>query len=337
MLEETQQSAAARAEYRAYLNLGQDDKDGTLRGAVEQAIERDVLLLDAAMRLAHLKAKDAKTPADAEDAAGLLAGLVPIAERGGIQRPQLDYEQGEALRRAYILSNSEKNLARAGKTPQLAASEDLTDREDLFYNADMHYRRMAGSALSEDHRTSLRSMIGYLGRGELYLTRVKVLQNQVNKEFTDALGLDAAAKEGAQQAGTTKNGGAAKNNAHGPATGKAGPDENKSAIANVLRSTDPGEAFRYDPSKVQAYLEMLKQYKDKLKDGRAKGFKPQPERLCRLLATIVASLKTATESFDEAIALNRDLPEAHRDRGAAYLARRKPSRCWPTSSASTPN
>ena len=104
-------------------------------------------------------------------------------------------------------------------------------------------------------------------------------------------------------------------------TDKAGQDENQRAIADVLRPTDPGETYRYDASKVQAYLDMLKQYKAKLKDQRADGSKPQPERLCRLLAAIVASLKTATESFDEAIALNRDLPEAHRDRGAAYLAR----------------
>lgn len=314
VLEETRQPAAASAEYLAYLNVGRDVPRWAVRGAVQRAVLRNVLLLDTAMRLARLKATGAKTPADAEDAAGLLAALATIAGQSGIQRPQLDYEQAEALRRAYVLSNSEENLGRENSGPQLAAPGEFTERDDLFRSADDHYQRMAGSALPEDHRTSLRSMIGYLGRGELYLTKVKVLQNLVNKEFTRALGLGAAEKAvPPPSAGHTAQ--------QGSATGKAGQSNKQSAIADVLRPTDPGETFLYDASKVQAYLEMLKQYKGKLKSGGTDGSKPQPERLCQLLARTIASLKTATESFDDAIALNGNLPEAHRDRGAAYLER----------------
>ena len=336
VLEDTQQSTAACAEYLAYLNVGKEVPPWALRSAVERAVEGNVLLLDAGMRFARLKAKDAKTPAEAEDAAGLLAALVPIAERYGIQRPQLDYEQAEALRKAYILSNSEKTIGRAApRRNSLPPASSLRGKNSFTgptkttgaWPAPL-CRRTIERACADDRLFRTR-------RGSTDESQGIAEPGQQRIHQGAGHGADEKAAPPQAEGATDHGGSTAKNLAHVPATEKAGSNENQSEIAAALRPVHPGETYRYDPSKVQAYLDMLKEYKKVLKDGRSKGPKPQPERLCRLLAAIVASLKTATDSFDGAIALNRDLPEAHRDRGAAYLARCKPSRCWPTSSAST--
>ena len=142
-LENKHDSQAAEEEYAVCLGLAADNADNVDNGAM---VERAPTLLDAAVRLARLKAAAAKSAKDAETAAAILANLALSTENAGLARPQLDYDWAEALRKAYGLKVAEEQrnihdvkgrIARALLEQDGGTKED----QDLFKQADLAYQR----------------------------------------------------------------------------------------------------------------------------------------------------------------------------------------------------
>jgi hypothetical protein len=300
VLEATQQPTAARAEYLAYLQLRPSDPDTSPQGVVD----RDLQYLDAAMRLARLKANGAKKSADAVLAARLLHDLSDSALRGGIQRPQLAFEQGEALRKAYSLRSSKAESAEKIPVPAISVpgSSAVTPAEMCFQSADFFYQRMASPGGPEERRPCISCLKGYLGRGELYLDRVKILRNQVDQGIKDALRPDPRAPS--------------------KAASDAAAAENSGSEAGTSAGDDSAAAYQYDATRAEAYARMLKDFTRKLKKAPpGSSVVLQARALCALLSDAIASLQTAADSFDAALAISAEAIEAYRDRGTAYFER----------------
>ena len=122
-------------------------------------VEREPVLLDAALRLARLKSTAARTAKEAELAAGTLASLALAGEVSGPSPSELWCEWGDALRRAYGLKVAEARKGipelkgRIGRA-KLEQEGGAREERDLFAQADVAYRRAAYAKSRRRRRNS---------------------------------------------------------------------------------------------------------------------------------------------------------------------------------------
>ncbi len=111
-LEEKRESTSAQEEYLRCLELRLDPSDAdAVRRALPGAVAGEPNLLDAAVRLLRSQSSTAKSAEDAAAAANALRDLAQTADTAGLRRPQVLFEAGEALRKAFGLKVAEERQA----------------------------------------------------------------------------------------------------------------------------------------------------------------------------------------------------------------------------------
>ena len=167
------------------------------------AAENAPQLFDAAVRWARLKGTTAKSADEAVQAAGLLHDLGEIARQSGMRRPQLLFDQAEVLRKAYHSAAAKERKKMAGIDEVIAnakAEKDPRSGEvhNLFNSADYFYQLTVSTDRAVPHADP-NWWKGYLGRAELYLDRVTILEDEVRTLLSGTRA--AAGAESGQAAG----------------------------------------------------------------------------------------------------------------------------------------
>jgi hypothetical protein len=176
-LEQSKETETAQEEYARCLNVS--PRDGR---AVQMAVAGNANLLDAAVRLGRLQADAAKSVAEVAAAADLLQNLSQTAGWDGIRRPYVLFEQAEALCKAFRSKVEEERKSISAIDAQIdrANSErggGAGEARELFQKAEEAYQRSAapnpGSVCAGPHCWK-----GNMGRAELYLNRIAVLEDE---------------------------------------------------------------------------------------------------------------------------------------------------------------
>jgi hypothetical protein len=284
-LEQSRESATAQDEYARSLNVSARDHD-----AVRMTVERDVKLLDAAVRLYRLQADAVKSADEAMATAELLGGLFQAAERSGVRRPYVLFEQAEALRKGYRSTLAEVRKGIHGLDAQIAAASSERNGgaaavQELFSKAENAYQ--SGTSLNPgDFCAGPHCWKALIGRAELYLDRTVVLEDEAWSLI----------KAGAKS----------------PSSPGAKPPAAPPATSSVGRFDEPAKPI--DLEILDAFLKMWQS------PQRKPAMAAQAEAVSVCLAEEIQLLRAAVRCFETAIARNPDLVEAYRDRGLAYLA-----------------
>ena len=273
------ETRSARQEFLQTLRLPPDAGDAAVRAAVEQ----DPKLLDPALRLAEMKAAEAKTAGEAMEAAEAIGGLCETARRAGISRPRLLFEHAEALRRAYRLKSSGEDDG-AADDPALLRS-----------------RRRGLSGLGVVRRRHPHAdpsgWRGYMGRAELHLYRAAMLEEKASKLLS------------------TGNGG-------GAVIAKVNPDAAASAAA-VSSDDPNAMPSQINIRALDDFLKTLKPPKADGRAPDWSKVDPKAVAKAKAaidcLAAAIPAADTAIGCFHEAIRRGPGIIEAYRDRGLAQL------------------
>jgi hypothetical protein len=284
-LEQSRESVTAQDEYARSLNVPSRDPN-----AVRATVEKDANLLDAAVRLERLQASAAKSAEEAAATAAALQDLFQTAARIGAHRPYVLFEQAEAFRKGYRSKLAEVRRGIHGLDAQIAAANSersggASAIQDLFSKAEESYMSIA-SGNPGDPCNGPHCWKGLMGRAELYLDRIAVLEDE-------AWSLIKAGARSTVPAG-------AKMPAASPAT---------------------SAADRFDAPAKPIDLEILDAFLKKWRSPQQQSvMAKQVEAASVCLVEEIQLLEGAVRCFDTAIARNPDLVEAYRDRGLAYLA-----------------
>jgi hypothetical protein len=323
-LEKNGEKETAQAEYARSLNVpASGGGEGSVRvdgNAVQMAVERNANLLDAAVRLERLQAAAGKSAEEAATAADLLQKLAETVERDGIRRPYLCFERAEALRKAFRSQVAEERKSSHGIEAQIDRANSEKDggageATEFFKKAEAAYK----CSTSEDPGyvcAGPHCWKGHMGRAELYLDRVFILENEAWSLIA------AGAKSPTAKSPTAKSPTAKSPTAKSP-TAKS-PTENAAEEGAVTKiAADESPTGQLDVATAPLDLKMLDDYLSQWphpqQSPQQKSVEGQADAVCVCLAEEIRALHEAVTSFNSAVSQTPDLIEAYRDRGAAYL------------------
>ena len=314
-LEKNGEKETAQEEYARCLNVpASGDGEGVMRvdgTAVQMAVDRNANLLDAAIRLERLQAAAGKSAADAATAADLLQKLAETVERDGIRRPYLCFERAEALRKAFRSQVAEERKSSHAPKAQIdrASSEKdggAGEAAEFFKRAEAAYKCStsmdSGSVCAGPHCWK-----GHMGRAELYLDRVFILENEAWSLIA------AGAKSSLAKSPTAK----------GPTAQIAAEEsaaEERAVTKDAARESSTGQLdVATAPLDLKMLDDYLSQWPPSRQSPQQESAEGQADAVCVCLAEEIRALHEAVASFNSAVSQTPDLIEAYRDRGAAYL------------------
>ena len=223
--------------------------------------------------------------------------LAHTAETAGFRRPQVHFETGEALRRAFRLKTAEERKNIHGIAGQIARANAEqaggTDEDRNLFQAATDAHARATSAYSAYAPTGPHCWKRHLGEAELYLNRAETLQEEAwSLIAADGVSLDSPPA----------------------ATKSAGP---VGATPPAAAAADAGADDDVNPAITPIDLRMLDVFIKRIRE-QGPAMADQAGAACVCLAAAIESLHEAVANFDKAIGLNPDLVEAYRDRGLGY-------------------
>jgi hypothetical protein len=310
-LQHSEETEPAQVEYARCLNVSK--RDGQ---AVCLAVEKNANLLDAAVRLERLQAATVNSVKEVTVAADLLQNLAKAAERDGVHRPYVFFEQAVALRKAFRSKLIESLRSISGIDDQTAKAKSengggASEAQYFFKKAEEAYNRCA-SPDSGYVCTGPHCFKGHLGRAGLYLDRIADLDVKAWSLIA------AAANAPGSPAGA---------NAQAPAerVDAPVPAERVDAPAPAERVDAPvppvakGSADAVDVATMPLDWNILDKFLSRWKPPQQKPAMEQTEAICVCLAEEVLLSHEAVDGFNAAVSGSPDQIEAYRDRAMAYL------------------